>query len=270
MQYGTLERLCVVQQEVADFERAIFCIHGGAWRDPANTFADFDVLTSHLVSRTNDLQMYSGDYLLSPEEKHPSHLIDVFMSILYVIHSAPESCRIALLGHSVGATLCLQVMSFPEIAQQFKDYVVQFDRYKPTMVMYGFDADIHICDLNPLWESVVERIDALFLVDGIYDVTSMLEEYPLYDFFVKDAFCGDDWKYCTPLNMDSSQVFEKRKIYIVHSTKDELLSLNQPKQFEKWLKSRGVASETHYCDMGMHNDVYQSEELARYVFQAKW
>lgn len=119
-------------------------IHGGAWKDPTNTDRDVDKIAEFL---NKTIPFCSIDYRLSSEVKHPAFLEDVLAaSELVTKHLA--STTISLIGHSVGATLCLQA-------------------------------------INALPPNIT--VEKVYLLDGIYDLPELLKEYPDYRSFVDEA-----------------------------------------------------------------------------------
>ncbi|CAY67441.1 uncharacterized protein PAS_chr1-1_0471 [Komagataella phaffii GS115] len=108
LKYGEHNRQSVRVYQPPNKDKISACcifIHGGAWRDPSNTAADFDAFGNEL-SKTGII-CYSVDYRLSPEIKHPEHLNDVLKALKF-IHSEINDFPCCLSGHSVGATLVLQ------------------------------------------------------------------------------------------------------------------------------------------------------------------
>lgn len=107
-------------------------IHGGAWRDPSNTYQDFlptieALLSSHPMLRPAIRGFASLDYRLSshpnhaqdpsstpPDRlrcaKHPDHIRDVCLALRYLDAKFNMRDRYILVGHSVGATLAFQLL----------------------------------------------------------------------------------------------------------------------------------------------------------------
>ncbi|VEU24300.1 DEKNAAC105644 [Brettanomyces naardenensis] len=217
----------------------IVFIHGGAWRDPANTCDDFDKLVTFVEQLLNtggptkEFELFSVDYRLSPGVKHPMHMLDV-MEALSSIGKRHHIDEVTFCGHSVGSTLITQILENEG--------------------------------------TVCPRVKRAIFLDGIYDIPLMLKEYPEYQGFVSEAFEGPDYNRSNMISACSANdsvksVYGKlESITIIHSTKDELLSLKQPERFYSWLLTAGVEKDLidrHYCDYGKHNDVYQSPEVAK-------
>lgn len=131
----------------------------------------------------------------------------------------------------------------------------------------------------------------LVCTDGIYDLVDMLEEYPSYDYFVKEAF-GEErevWRRESPagwgLYSSSSGELERERalrFLILHSKQDELLSLRQSKLFVEHLGTllgtedlgkrgdgkvmggeRGSYEIDYECVVGKHEELVQRIELAQ-------
>lgn len=267
--YGPHEQQKLKLFNVSDTSRdTIVFIHGGGWRDPSNSFDDFEPIIKQLVD--SNLNIASINYRLSPhvetqEEidlhptlRHPMHLIDVLLAMKYLTEKGYNI--ILLAGHSVGASLCLQLLSFPEIIANGLRYVDNTD--------FGVD-------ITTLEEKLsIIKLHSIFYIDGIYDVVELLKEYgDAYRSFVRCAFNSDDHfrsafqlsdpTIRSPYKFNSSQV----KSYIVHSTSDELLSLRQPKLFEQYLQRNSLQFEVIYEDWGKHEEVYTGKELGEFIKQ---
>lgn len=244
-------RLNVSQLKAAKSGGSLVFIHGGAWRDPLNTCDDFTELVGQLDSllqpssrseHTAEVLIFSLDYRLSPEVKHPQHLIDVLLA-LGAIRQKCGIDQVTLCGHSVGATLITQILDYKEILRK---YHVQLDAL-------------------PL-----PQVSGAIYLDGIYNIPAMLKEYPEYLGFVEEAFNGNEYSTHSNLISCNAQPGSYNiKHTVIHSTVDELLSLQQPKLFIDWLQRSGAPQVEHiYDDFGKHNDVYSDPAVARLVIEA--
>ncbi|GME85438.1 unnamed protein product [Ambrosiozyma monospora] len=250
----------------------IVFIHGGAWRDPTNTYKDFDKLVDQIDLELNNgdntfiskdvleskdchmVDLYSIDYRLSPEVKHPDHLKDVFLALNYMAENLKVG-EISLVGHSVGATLITQ-LSYrlnPELLKLFDNTFEWFLLPHFSQIMY---------------------------LDGIYQIEDMVKEYPSYLSFVNEAFNTEDdyLNNCNDVkfNLDEAASDKCQRIYasvknlyLIHSTRDELLSLRQPQLFYKYLTEEVGVEKSKisqlYLDLGKHNDVYQHPRVAKMI-----
>ncbi|GMG20832.1 unnamed protein product [Ambrosiozyma monospora] len=252
----------------------IVFLHGGAWRDPTNTYKDFDKLVDQIDLELNNgngtfiskgdsdfqsedcynIDLYSIDYRLSPEVKHPEHLKDVLLALNYIREELNED-MVSLVGHSVGATLITQLCCpVEELCKLFGGHNYQ--------------------------RLPLPKISHVMYLDGIYQVEDMIKEYPSYLFFVKEAFKNENdyLNNCNDVkfNLDKvtsgkcQEVYSSMKnFYLIHSTKDELLSLRQPQLFYKWLTEEIHVEKSKisqlYLDLGKHNDVYQHPKVAKMI-----
>ncbi|KAI5954387.1 BNA7 [Candida jiufengensis] len=138
-------------------ENTYIYIHGGAWRDPSNTY---DELES--VAKKNQNSTFIGiNYRLSPEIKHPQHYNDVYDSLVY-IKKHFKLGNINLLGYSVGATLILQIiqnlnnLSSPILFKSIKflDGIYDIKQLIEEYPHYGFFIDEAFQNLEIAIDSV--------------------------------------------------------------------------------------------------------------------
>lgn len=239
--YGThpLQRIKFFHYSPANTQCLVF-VHGGAWRDPTNTYDDFKQLAQHLQSQIPNFNFVGVNYRLSPEVKHPEHLMDLGAALLFLSTSYNMS-NCVLLGHSVGATLLMQLVNYNKIIE---------------LVGVTVPAPLAV------------KISGMVFVDGIYDMVDLIEEYgSLYEEFVDNAFTNADG-YINALQMTwkcKDNFDAKFKILVVQSLEDELLSLRQTKRFVEYLKNQEVIYELDTGDWGRHEEVYRREELAQTV-----
>lgn len=104
------------------------------------------------------------------------------------------------------------------------------------------------------------KVDKLYLVDGIYNLTELVDEYPDYRGFVERAHA--DYK---DVSFDFS-LLKDTTIHVLHSYDDELLSLRQTHWFVAQLEEHRIAYTLYVGSMGAHNDVYARPSiLADYI-----
>ncbi|ODQ63232.1 alpha/beta-hydrolase [Nadsonia fulvescens var. elongata DSM 6958] len=230
--------------------RWVIYIHGGAWRDPNNNHKDGHHLIRSLCNSDSKINGASIDYRLSPEVTHPGHIDDVIAALQFLIKTYNIKDYI-LVGHSAGAFLAVQSLIFSD---NNGDFVL------PPKVLVG--------------------------VEGIYDLRVTVEEEASYNSFVSLAF-GDnknEWDLASPasgvyqlvtekkesaLKDDPKEIVYKGKVVCVHSSDDELLSLDyQPKNLEKIVNlteiDRRVSFE-NYIVSGKHDEVFGRAELVQIV-----
>ncbi|SCV01090.1 LAME_0G13982g1_1 [Lachancea meyersii CBS 8951] len=214
--------------------RAIVFLHGGAWIDATNTPHDFDKLAEHLVRLNQsepEFSLYAVEYRLSPEVKHPAHLLDVIDNLAQLIRKEQVD-ELNLFGHSVGATLVWQLLTC-----------------SPAL-----SSDL---------ETIRSKVNRCYLADGIFSLVDMLKEYPTYDYFVSQAFTKVK-DYDDPEDL-TLQISSNIKLHILHSYEDELLSLRQSNYLCKVLQAHQQPYQTYYDVLGKHNDVYESLKVAEYI-----
>jgi kynurenine formamidase len=221
----------------ADSSKWAVFIHGGAWRDPSNTYKDGQFLLQSLMDRSS---VFSGaasiDYRLSPEFQHPSHLQDVLEAVSYIVEKYSVK-DLVLVGHSAGAFLALQA--------------VTSTNKSPALVDLLSRATI-VCS------------------EGIYNLPSLIEEQPGYSDFVDMAFGTDRavWKSVSPLGGDNdvwTQDMFTGTVVIVHSPEDELLGIDhQPAFAETFLRSHSVRVYKEIAH-GKHDHVFTSRRLVDIV-----
>lgn len=226
--------------------KTLVFIHGGAWRDPDNTYDDFQ----EVVQKIGDIgtNVIAINYRLSPEVKHPHHLQDV-VTALSTLSSELKVTKVLVVGHSVGATLMLQLLNYKHIIaeglKELGDKTAQLS----------------------LPETL--QFETLLFVDGIYNVAELVEEYPDYIGFVREAFTSKSM-YTTATQLSSQTApelkhFEKAQFVVVQSQQDELLTLNQTLLFQKYLVFHKVPFTFYSGAYGLHEEVYRSQELADIV-----
>lgn len=238
LKYGSddLQTIRVYRHDSGNHLSIIF-IHGGAWRDPRNTFNDFEELVGKLPSTINT---FGINYRLSPAVKHPAHLEDVVSAIEYLAKNYKVE-NVGLVGHSVGATLALQILNYKTI-------------------LPGLERPLGI------------KMKFLVFLDGIYDVPKLVEEYPTYSSFVNEAFkTKQDYMRATPVSSEMPQfdiLVEKCVILLVQSTEDELLSVQQTELMADFLQAKSIPFEKHLGAFGAHEQVYRHHKVAKLITDA--
>lgn len=232
LQYGedTLQRVEVYSSSSPKW---VVFIHGGAWRDPSNDHSDGEKLLKALAAK-NDVSTASIDYRLSPKIHHPEHIKDV-LKALSALYSTFKMEQMVLVGHSAGTFLALQSM------------VPQFYRE------YGDDNT----------ERAVNACIAVFCVEGIYDLKTLLLVYPSYRDFVHQAFGTDEDLYdqFSPAS-GLYTVDNAKQLFIVHSPQDELLDYSQPSVGVRQLHNTNI---TTVEIPGTHNEAYLQPELEQAI-----
>lgn len=210
-------------------QKTLIFIHGGAWRDPHNTYDDFGELIDQLPRNVN---YFSLNYRLSPQSKHPDHLEDVIYALKF-LETHYNVKRALLVGHSVGATLILQLLTYKALLGE---------RMSPLVI----------------------ELENLYFLDGIYDIVELLAEYPTYLLFVNEAFDSEtDYANSTAISRPTMNFeFDFGHIFILQSLDDELLSERQLDLFAHYLKKKCIAFEDSRGHWGKHEEVYRRGEIA--------
>lgn len=218
-----------------DYKKSIVFIHGGAWRDPRNTYDDFAELVENLPSNVNYISL---NYRLSPSVKHPTHLLDVVYALSYLQKELGIK-RTLLVGHSVGATLILQLLTYKALLGE---------KAIPLTV----------------------ELENLYFIDGIYNIPDLLEEYPSYLLFVNEAFASEkDYEGATSITGPSQFDLNYVSVNIVQSLEDELLSERQLTVFALFLKAKGIQYTDRRGHWGKHEEVYRRREIAEFVTEVE-
>ncbi|KAK6465261.1 putative kynurenine formamidase [Scheffersomyces coipomensis] len=257
------------EEYVKDHGDTIVYLHGGAWRDPRNTFDDFDVMAKYLREQwyTNVIGI---NYRLSPTVKHPVHLLDVLTALVHIVKTLNHKSKpLILVGHSVGASLILQLLNYIQIIES------EFELLNESELPISKEA------LQDLYKDVKEyvQIDRAYCLEGIYDTVQLLGQYPSYSSFVDEAFISKaSYTEAFPLSSTSPKFNDPSKfelappfsglsdIRIIHSTSDELVPVSQSDAVLEYLKQRNLPVKHFYSDFGIHDDVYKSEKLAHWIY----
>jgi len=186
--------------------------------------------------------------------KHPDHINDV-MAAIGALQKKYDLEKYLLVGHSVGATLAMQVALSRAIA------------WDPGTAL---KSDIGL----PI---------AILGVAGIYDFPYMVRHVPsgskaMYSDFTRSAFGGDEnvWKAVSPATYDRG-TYEKswspgqRKLVLVaHSHEDELVAWSQVDRFKAALDGQQGNIELRVIELkGKHQEILdRGEEMAKAITEA--
>ncbi|CAH2352165.1 kynurenine formamidase [[Candida] railenensis] len=216
-----LQTVKVFRYDEANNVGVIF-IHGGAWRDPNNTYDDFKEFASYAEANYPSLNLFGVNYRLSPNVKHPGHLQDISESVEY-LKKTYDLTDIVLVGHSVGATLILQYIRRTEAAEGV-------------------------------------RISNCYLIDGIFDIPELVSEYPGYASFVNEAFTSEK-QYSEATDIYDARFSGIGHIYIIQSLQDELLSERQTDLLAGYLANTSTKFLVQKGNWGLHEEVYRRKEV---------
>lgn len=220
-------------------KHTLIFIHGGAWRDPNNTFDDFTELIDRFPKTSTNF--VGINYRLSPKVKHPLHLSDIVNAISY-LEKNYDVHEVLIVGHSVGATLILQLLTYRSILKSSSISLSIFLRN-------------------------------LYFLDGIYDIVDLVEEYgDDYKSFVDEAFATtQEYSEATALRGPLSSAnfdFNLTKAFLIQSLDDELLGVRQTDLMAQFLIKRGASYSDLRGHWGKHEEVYRRQEIGEIIFNS--
>lgn len=265
-------------------DETLLLIHGGAWRDPNNTYNDFKDMISHIQKNqyAAKCNLIAINYRLSPEVKHPFHLWDVLEGLQFLVQNY-NIHKILIAGHSVGATLMLQLLDYNKILDTgFRILVedLKADK-KPT------ETGLHVPlkEERTLMNEAMEKLQlrTFCFIDGIYDIVQLISEYGgPYESFVNNAFSSPE-QYAEATQLSSSAIdiripFGYKKhmanvrnelnLLILQSNQDELLSMRQTNLFIEYLTRKDLNFKPFVGEWGGHEHVYRHEDVANIVLDS--
>lgn len=199
-------------------------------------------------------------------------------------HRSWESIRnVYLLGHSCGAHILSHILfSLPTLPTLPSTPA-------PTPTSNAATA-IPTLRFNLLHHLLPKTRSAAFL-DGIYDLPSLLLEYPSYGFFVEAAFGADvtQWVDAGVLSTtttatttqegakrtripenDVLDVLKRTMIVVAHATEDELLTPRQGELWVDYLKEVGLGERTVWDDktlVGTHDGCLHHVGLGELLYK---
>ncbi|BGO89190.1 hypothetical protein JCM10020v2_000810 [Rhodotorula toruloides] len=189
-------------------------VHGGAWRSESKS--DFtNTLVPLLVQHTR-LPVACLEYRLAPADPHPAQIVDVISGLSLLAgpllpleegEAKWDRRKLVVAGHSAGAFMAATLILRP-----------------PPSCTPSFDVPA----------SLRHSISHIICIDGIYDLPTLLDEYPSYDSFVHDAF-GRNPAVLAAESPARWDLYDgealKTHVVVLHSAEDELLSFRQPRVF---------------------------------------
>ncbi|BGP18847.1 hypothetical protein JCM10213_003502 [Rhodosporidiobolus nylandii] len=216
-------------------------IHGGAWRSESKE--DFvNTLVPRLLKHTG-VPLAVLEYRLAPSSPHPAQINDVLSglslltgAVLDAEGGSPKWDRQKLFvaGHSAGAFMAASLVLRPPSPPPASPSA---STNEPHTALHSFAVP----------RAIRRHIFGIICIDGIYDLPSLLAEYPSYHYFVDDAF-GTDAEVLAAesparwgLHEDDEREGRRVRVLVLHSREDELLSLRQPRVFLRQLRQLYVA-----------------------------
>lgn len=262
----------------------LLLIHGGAWRDPNNTYNDFKDMISHIQNNqyAAKYNLIAMNYRLSPEVKHPFHLWDVLEGLQFLVQNY-DIHKILIAGHSVGATLMLQLLDYNKILDT--GFQILVEDLKADKNRTETDLHVPLKKERILMNEAMEKLQlrTFCFIDGIYDITQLISEYGCpYESFVNNAFSSPE-QYAEATQLSSStvdvgspfsynthlaNVRNKLNLVILQSNKDELLSMRQTNLFIEYLTQKNLNFKPFVGEWGGHEHVYRHEDVANIVLDS--
>ncbi|WFD32811.1 hypothetical protein MSPP1_003862 [Malassezia sp. CBS 17886] len=190
-------------------------VHGGFWCSENKEM--FHGLASNLCRVVEDggrsvtvaLVEYRISVPSASDVKFPDHVRDVFSALMFLAENKSDlpydRNALVVAGHSVGAWMTLAML-----VKENKDIRSDGPR------------------ISVLSAATRRAIRCAVLVDGIYDIAAVLEEYPSYQRYVNNAIPrASDYKglSCRAWLWADDDAWPD--IYVLHSPQDEYLSFNQ-------------------------------------------
>lgn len=268
-------------------DETLLLIHGGAWRDPNNTYNDFEDIISHILKSQNSAKynLVAINYRLSPEIKHPYHLWDVLKGLQYLVQNYSIR-KILIVGHSVGATLMLQLLDYNKILDcGFLKLQTDLEDGKCSAISEGAYLHVPLDKERTLLNKTMENLQlkTFVFLDGIYDVVQLIDEYgDAYESFIKDAFSSPE-QYseatqlsCTTIDIRSpfsfnlilEGILKELTLVVLQSSQDELLSMRQTNLFIKYLTQKNLIFKSLIGEWGEHEQVYRHADVAKIVLDS--
>ncbi|GAA5934579.1 hypothetical protein JCM3775_000394 [Rhodotorula graminis] len=196
-------------------------VHGGAWRSESKN--DFALTLMPTLVRYTHLPVACLEYRLAPTDPHPAQVQDVVAGLSLLAgpllpleqgEAKWRRDRIVIVGHSAGAFMAASLVLDPPRPPPSPSFTV------PPAIRLA--------------------IAGIICVDGIYDLPSLLDEYPSYASFVHDAFGSDPAALAheSPARWSAHDDERGRtvRVVVLHSRADELLTLRQPRVFVRRLR----------------------------------
>ncbi|KAJ7582891.1 Alpha/Beta hydrolase protein, partial [Mycena floridula] len=229
-------------------EPAIIFVHGGAWRSEDKS--DFVDLANSLVQQTR-CAVFVPNYRLTTSTnlnfKHPGHARDILQFLSFLVDwKHPEglnfdAAKLFLLGHSCSAHMLASIF-----------------------------LDSPYASLRPR-TFLLERIRAIIMSEGIYQIDLLLDHFPKYkEWFIEAAFGPHD--SFTQFNATNLSLRNNRIRWLfIHSKGDSLVDVAQSEVMLAHLQNLyDAAAHTHVeanfdTLQGEHNDILHSSAYVQIV-----
>jgi kynurenine formamidase len=245
----------------------IVFVHGGGWRDPEILASSFNITRDKLLysSIAPHVAGYASiDYRLSPSPahpkdpsnpsdparnaKHPDHINDVLTAILYLQEKYHFEDRYLLVGHSVGATLAMQVAMKRYWGSQYESTYALELNVTPPIAILG--------------------------LQGVYDIAALVANHdgvPIYRDFVTNALGPSGWDAASPVNADFEDTWPDGKfVVLARSSEDFLVEEDQLSRMKNALAAQGWTEKGDkkiktFELKGEHDEVWETGDIARAI-----
>ena len=276
-------------------------IHGGAWRDPRNTYADFEPAVEKLQTAPEvDLRAIAGfaslGYRLSshpqfPEAsaqvtdgpaavkrpQHPAHIKDIWLALAYLQQTFDMGDRYILIGHSAGATLAFQLLMGSAAlgsSGSFHDGL-PCESLDATSPLYQHHSSHHKAVVAGEIPLAIRPPVAVIGIAGIYDFFGLNERMGrAYQSIFTGAF-GDDptaWNEASPacFRGNYAKTFPGTRLALLAwSPDDELIDEPDIDHMAETLAADGVRHTVVKDITGNHDFVWRDgSPIVRLVAQA--
>ncbi|BFZ56167.1 hypothetical protein PYCC9005_003209 [Savitreella phatthalungensis] len=145
-----------------------------------------------------------------------------------------------------------------------------YDMDKCILVGHSCGATLAI----QVYPKLRRHIYGLVLLNGIYDLEALVDEYPEYNGFVEAAFGPldrTDWSKPSPTsivrNLDAPVRHIREQFLVCHSQMDELLSMQQSELFLEALADAAIPNYAFREIHGKHDDSPGSDEVLGIVLE---
>lgn len=207
----------------------VIFIHGGAWRDPSNSFNDGKTLLDAVNTRFPTVATAAINYRLSPTASHPDFINDLNAAIA-AINAVHPIKNFILVGHSAGTHIATQLF------------------------------------INP--NELAFKCSAIIGIAGIYSIPLLTVENPGYADFIVPAFGKDSSLWDSPSIAPYKHKWPNHvHLVVVASNQDELLDsrIQPPNAVDVYSKLLGQDHVHYRLTKGRHDETYSHPETIEIV-----
>jgi kynurenine formamidase len=217
------------------------------------------LVTKHVVAKSNEL-IFESAKKVSP--------ILIFVHGGAWVSGSPEDYR-PLAENLSKRGVCVVLAKYrlapafkhPSQIEELNEQVEATSKIKlkncdrKNIFLMGHSAGAHMI---AYWASQFNSpsIQGFIGLEGIYDLVKLAKTWPTYvDWFIKPEFKDEKlWLLASPSHLTLKN---KKPWLIIHSLKDELVDINQSKDFKKHLEIIGIPNEFLELKLETHFEVVQ-------------